>query len=145
MTVTCWARTPTRLTTTATLTHTASGGDYEGETEDRIRDGRRRRVCGAGSVEVVDLNPAEGSSESYTVKLSSEPTAQVTVAITRHVEYGPESEHVEPDVHDVELGYGADGDGERAGQDDDATDDDGDASAHGFRAGTTGARRRTYQ
>ena len=30
----------------------------------------------------TSINPGEGSSESYTVKLSSEPTAQVTVAIT---------------------------------------------------------------
>ena len=66
---------------TATLTHTASGGDYGS-------------VTGSVSVTVDDdetvelllskasLNPSEGGSESYTVALGSEPTARVTVSIS---------------------------------------------------------------
>ena len=99
---------------TATLRHTASGWRLRERDGGRIGDGRRRRVRGLVLVlSKTSINPGEGSSESYTVKLSSEPTAQVTVAITGHSRDRPESEHVEPDVHDVELGYGADGDGER--------------------------------
>ncbi len=66
---------------TATLTHTASGGDYGS-------------VTGSVSVTVADdetadlvlskasLNPSEGGSESYTVKLESQPSASVTVSIS---------------------------------------------------------------
>ena len=64
-----------------TLTHTASGGDYEGESEDLPVT-----VVDDESVGIVlnptSLNPAEGAEVSYTVALSSEPTASVTVAVT---------------------------------------------------------------
>ena len=66
---------------TATLTHTASGGDYAGETADlpvTVDDDESVGIALSES----SLNPAEGGSESYTVALSSEPTAQVTVAVT---------------------------------------------------------------
>ena len=67
----------------ATLTHTASGGDYAGETADLPVT-----VVDDESVGIVlnptSLNPAEGAEVSYTVALSSEPTATVTVAITGH-------------------------------------------------------------
>ena len=66
---------------TATLRHTASGGDYAGETVDvsvTVDDDESAGLV----LSKTSVNPGEGSSESYTVNLSSEPTAQVTVAIT---------------------------------------------------------------
>ena len=66
---------------TATLTHTASGGDYAGETADlpvTVNDDETAGIVLAPT----SLNPNEGASASYTVALASEPTAQVTVAIS---------------------------------------------------------------
>ena len=65
----------------ATLTHTASGGDYAGETEDVLVTVADDESVGL-ELSKSSVNPSEGGSESYTVALSSEPTAQVTVAIT---------------------------------------------------------------
>ena len=65
----------------ATLTHTASGGDYAGETEDlevTVDDDETVGIV----LNPTSLTPSEGGSESYTVALSSEPTASVTVAVT---------------------------------------------------------------
>ena len=66
-----------------TLTHTASGGDYEGQTADLPVTVDDDETVG------LTLNPttvtvAEGDNNSYTVRLKSQPTAQVTVAITGH-------------------------------------------------------------
>ena len=57
------------------------GGDYAGETADvsvTVDDDESVGLV----LSKTSINPGEGSSESYTVKLSSEPTATVTVAIT---------------------------------------------------------------
>ena len=66
-----------------TLAHTASGGDYGSVTEDlpvTVEDGDT-----AGLVVTPDaVTVAEGGSQTYTVKLATEPTAEVTVAITGH-------------------------------------------------------------
>ncbi len=65
----------------ATLTHTASGGDYAGETADlpvTVNDDETVGIV----LTPTSLNPNEGSSPTYTVSLSSEPTAPVTVAIS---------------------------------------------------------------
>ena len=67
----------------ATLTHTASGGDYEGETVDlpvTVDDDESVGIV----LTPTSLTPAEGGAASYTVALSSEPTATVTVAVTGH-------------------------------------------------------------
>ena len=65
---------------TATLTHTASGGDYAGIIADlpvTVTDDD-----GAGvSVSESSLTIAEGSSGTYTIVLDSQPTADVTVTI----------------------------------------------------------------
>ena len=65
---------------TATLTHTASGGDYAGIIADlpvMVTDDD-----GAGvSVSESSLTIAEGSSGTYTIVLDSQPTADVTVTI----------------------------------------------------------------
>ena len=66
---------------TATLTHTASGGDYGSATADlpvTVNDDETAGIVLAPT----SLNPNEGASASYTVTLASEPTAQVTVAIS---------------------------------------------------------------
>ena len=65
---------------TATLTHTASGGDYGAETADLPVTVADDTTVGL-VLSKPSLNPTEGSTESYTVKLSSEPTAPVTVTI----------------------------------------------------------------
>ena len=64
-----------------TLTHTANGGDYRDVTADltvRVDDDEETRVVlSLTSVELVE----GGAGQTYTVKLSSEPTATATVAI----------------------------------------------------------------
>ena len=65
----------------ATLTHTASGGDYAGETADlpvTVDDDESVGIVLAPT----SLTPNEGANASYTVALASEPTATVTVAIS---------------------------------------------------------------
>ncbi len=66
-----------------TLAHTASGGDYGSVTEDlpvTVEDGDTVGLVVAPDAVTV----AEGGSASYTVKLASEPSATVTVAVTGH-------------------------------------------------------------
>ncbi len=66
-----------------TLAHTASGGDYAGETEDlpvTVDDDDTVGLVVAPDAVTV----AEGGSASYTVKLATEPSATVTVAVTGH-------------------------------------------------------------
>ena len=69
----------------ATLTHAAKGGAYQGVTETvavTVDDDEETRV----ELSVESLGPIEeGAGETYTVKLSSEPTATTTVGITGHV------------------------------------------------------------
>ena len=76
-----------------TLAHTASGGDYGSVTEDlpvTVADGDTvGLVVDPVSVTVDEADDPETSSiaehkATYTVKLASEPTAEVTVAITGH-------------------------------------------------------------
>ena len=66
-----------------TLAHTASGGDYGSVTEDlpvTVEDGDTVGLVVAPDAVTV----AEGGSASYTVKLATEPSTTVTVAITGH-------------------------------------------------------------
>ena len=66
----------------ATLAHAASGGDYGSVTADlavTVTDNDT-----AGLVVPTSLTVAEGDDAEYTVRLSTQPTAQVTVAITGH-------------------------------------------------------------
>ena len=68
----------------ATLTHTAKGGAYQDLTKTvtvTVDDDEETRV----ELSVESLGPvAEGTDVSYTVSLSSEPTATTTVEITGH-------------------------------------------------------------
>ena len=68
-----------------TLTHTGEGGDYDGLTRDlpvTVDDDEEAGIV----LSKASLGPAEGSSsgESYTVKLSSEPTATITITLSGH-------------------------------------------------------------
>ena len=66
---------------TATLTHTAAGGAYEGVTETlavTVADDDEIAVM----LSQLPLEVGEGASESYTVVLGSEPAGDVVVAIT---------------------------------------------------------------
>ena len=92
-TTTNWA-TAQRVTVTAaddddaaddeeTLTHTASGGDYASVAEDlevTVDDDDEPGLV----LSKASLGPSEGASESYTVALATQPSAQVTVTITGH-------------------------------------------------------------
>ncbi len=69
---------------TATLLHTASGGDYAGETASvavTVTDDEAPETAGI-VLSPAALTVAEGGEASYTVRLATEPTAQVTVAVT---------------------------------------------------------------
>ena len=68
---------------TATLTHTATGGNYTGETADlsvTVDDDETVSVVLSKSALNVDEGDATGSS--YTVELSHRPSEQVTVTVT---------------------------------------------------------------
>ena len=68
---------------TATLTHTASGGIYDGVTADlgvTVTDDDERQVV----LSRESLSIDEDDAATYTVKLSTEPTTAVTVTITGH-------------------------------------------------------------
>ena len=65
----------------ATLVHTASGGDYTGETAEvavTVTDDESVGLV----LSTTTLGVAEGDDAEYTVRLATEPTATVTVAIT---------------------------------------------------------------
>ena len=68
---------------TATLTHTASGGDYAGITADlpvSITDDDEAGV----TIEPTALSVVAGRSNEYTVALATEPTGEVTVTVSGH-------------------------------------------------------------
>ena len=66
----------------ATLLHTASGGDYAGETAEVAVTVTDDDTPGTVVLSPTSLGVAEGGDEEYTVRLSSQPTAEVTVAVT---------------------------------------------------------------
>ena len=70
---------------TAALTHTASGGDYAGITADlpvTVTDDDTAAI----ELSETDLTVTEGDAagSSYTVKLATEPTGEVTVTVSGH-------------------------------------------------------------
>ncbi len=66
----------------ATLLHTASGGDYAGETAEVAVTVTDDDTPGTVVLSPTALGVAEGADAEYTVRLSSQPTAEVTVAVT---------------------------------------------------------------
>ena len=68
---------------TATLTHTASGGDYVNVTEDLTVTVTDDDSAGV-TIEPAALSVVAGRSNEYTVALATEPTGDVTVTISGH-------------------------------------------------------------
>ncbi len=73
--------------TTATISHTASGADYEGVTGSTLSVTRTNDDDVKGLVSLLDhiedaiLKIDEGGTADYTLKLNSEPTENVTVSV----------------------------------------------------------------
>ena len=91
-TVANW-NTPQRVTVTAhhdadavadepvTITHTVTGGDYEGVAAADVEVTITEDDTTGVTISVTALEVTEGDAQSYTVVLDTEPTADVTVAI----------------------------------------------------------------
>ena len=69
------------VTDTATLTHTASGGDYVNVTRDLPVTVTENDSAGV-TIEPAVLSVVAGRSNEYTVALATEPTGEVTVTIS---------------------------------------------------------------
>ena len=67
----------------ATLTHTASGGDYANVTRDLPVTVTENDTAGV-TVEPTALSVVAGRSNEYTVALATQPTGEVTVTISGH-------------------------------------------------------------
>ena len=63
------------------LTHTVSGGDYEDVTAANVEVTITEDDTPSVTISITALEVSEGGEETYTVVLTSEPTADVTVAI----------------------------------------------------------------
>ena len=68
---------------TATLTHTASGGDYANVTRDLPVTVTDNDTAGV-TIEPAALSVVAGRSNEYTVALATQPTGDVTVTISGH-------------------------------------------------------------
>ena len=103
---------------TATLAHTASGGDYVNVTKDlpvSITDDDAAAIVLSETGLTVTEGDAAGSS--YTVRLATEPTGERVGDHLRTRRHGPDAErnHAEQrhaDLHGGQLGRCADGDGQ---------------------------------
>ena len=100
-----------------TLTHTATGGNYAGETAVlavTVDDDEKVSVVLSKTALSVDEGDTTGSD--YTVRLSHQPSEQVTVTVSG--QSGTDltltglSGTSTPHLHDGQLGHRADGDGE---------------------------------
>ncbi len=67
-----------------TLTHTASGGDYGSVAAKTVTVTITENDTAGLTIDPASLTVTEGGAKNYTVRLDSEPTADVTVAITGH-------------------------------------------------------------
>ena len=68
---------------TATLTHTASGGDYASVTKNLLVIVADNDTPGM-TVTPSTLDVNEGGDATYTVKLATQPAGEVTVTISGH-------------------------------------------------------------
>ena len=99
---------------TATLTHTVSStGDsaYDSLPADSVAVRITENDSVGVSIDPTRLTIGEGDSDTYTVVLDSEPSAQVTVTISGHSRHRREPVRYRADLHHRQLGHGADGDG----------------------------------
>ena len=98
-----------------TLTHTVSGGGYNGVAASDVEVTILENDIPGVTVTPEELEVTEGSSESYTVVLDLEPEGTVKVTVGGAVEDVTVSP-VHFDVHDLELVDGADGDSDGGGR-----------------------------
>ena len=102
----------------ATLTHTASGGDYGSVAAKTVTVTITENDTAGLTIDPASLTVTEGGAKNYTVRLDSEPTADVTVAITGHAGTdltlsGAHAGQRRADLHHRQLEHGAGGDGHR--------------------------------
>ena len=94
---------------TATLTHTASGGDYANVTKDlpvTVTDDDTAAIVLSETGLTVTEGDAAGTS--YTVKLATQPTGEVTVTISGHAGTDLTLDKTSADLHGGQLGRCAD-------------------------------------
>ena len=97
-----------------TLTHTVTGtAEYAGVTADSVTVSITDDDTAGVTVSESELEIDEGATAIYTVRLDTEPTADVTVAIAGHSGTDITLSGATPDLHGVQLEHGADGDGDR--------------------------------
>ena len=99
-----------------TLTHTAAGGEYEGVADLAVTVDDDETVSVVLSKSSLTVVEGDTAGQTYTVKLSHEPSVEVTVTVTgqdtdRPGAHGP-GRGGHPDLYDLHLGRCADGDGE---------------------------------
>ena len=98
------ARTTTQSNDTATLTHTASGGDYASVTKNQLVMTVTDNDTPGMTITPRTLDVDEGGAATYTVKLNTAPTGDVTVAITSNNPDGGDGVPGLADLHASELG-----------------------------------------
>ena len=95
-----------------TLTHTAAGGEYASVTATlsvTVVDNDRAIVL---SKSALTVDEGDTSGASYTVKLATQPSETVTVAVTGHVRHRPHPGQDLPHLHHHHLEHRPDGDGD---------------------------------
>ena len=93
---------------TATLTHTASGGDYASVSNTlpvTVTDDDAADV----TIEPTALSVVAGRSNEYTVALATEPTGRGHRDRLRPCRHGPDAGQDDADLHGEQLGHRADG------------------------------------
>ena len=105
----------TAPTVAATFTHSASGADYGSVVIDSVTATESDNDTPGVTVNPEALPVAEGSTASYTVALTTQPTADVTVSLSRSGDSDLTVLDDGPDLHHGELEHGADGDGDGGG------------------------------
>ena len=99
-----------------TLSHEATGGDYDGDSATvavAITETDRPGLVVVPAEVTVEEGAPDGVT--YTVALATEPTDAVTVAVSGTAGHRRAGGTDEPDVRDGRLGRGADGDGDGGG------------------------------
>ena len=106
----------------ATLLHAASGGDYAGETASLAVTTTDDETAGIVLAPSPSLTVAEGESNTYTVRLATQPSAAVTVAISgttgtdltldeTSLTFNPSGSDLWSTARTVTVSAGEDGDG----------------------------------
>ena len=104
------------------MTHTVSGGDYAGFAASSVAVTVTDNDTPGVAVSPTSLTIDEGSTGTYTVELNTQPSGDVTVAITTN-NTDVTASSSRSDVHNGQLGNSAQTVTVTAGQDADAADD----------------------